>query len=309
MILSRVGGNTYRGRTIVDDGILTIRDPISLGAGADATKPQNGTPQAGTVVNFNSVTGEAGTLQFEFTSLSASDPNAVLKNRDLPFDPVTNPVIGFQVFNDLLTLNGPGYNPVNPGTTGLGSLGALSNLTGDNIWNGDVTLGSLPPSTGFVGIGVAGDTELIVSGAVIDPNLQPALRKVLPGRLIFSHANTNDGGTRIEAGSLNIRDSLGLGNGLVRVLSGAALELESTRAWTARPCGTTTATWASTRVTFAGPGQEVFISAATGTFTLSFMAYHHRHNASLSWPPGAGWNQRNARRPSAARSSHRHPVG
>ena len=246
MIMSRVGGNTYRGRTIVDDGILAIRDPLSLGAGATFGLPQNGTSQAGTVVSFNSVTGEAGTLQFEFTTLSHLDANAILQNRDLPFDPVTNPVIGFQVFNDLLTLNGPGYNPVNPGTTGAGSLGALHNLTGDNIWSGDVTLGSLPPSTGFVGIGVAADTELIVSGAVIDPNRQPELRKVLPGRLIFNHANTYDGGTRIEGGALNIRDSEGLGTGFVRVLSGAALELEVDQGIDGTTPETTTATSAST---------------------------------------------------------------
>ena len=179
-------------------------------------------------------------------------------------------MIGFQVFNDLLTLNGPGYNPVNPGTTGAGSLGALHNLTGDNIWSGDVTLGSLPPSTGFVGIGVAADTELIVSGAVIDPNRQPELRKVLPGRLIFNHANTYDGGTRIEGGALNIRDSEGLGTGFVRVLSGAALELEVDQGLDGTTLRNHNRNLGFDSVNFSGVGQEVFIPAATGTFTLSF---------------------------------------
>ena len=270
VILSRVGGNNYRGQTIIDDGILTIRDPLSLGAGATFGSPLNGQPQSGTIVNFNSVTGEAGTLQFEFTTLSGADPNAILQNRNLPFDPVTNPVIGFQVYNDLLTLNGPGYNPVNPGSTGLGSLGALSNLSGDNMWSGAVTLGSLPPSTGFVGIGVAADTELTVSGPVGDPNRQPELRKVLPGRLIFNNANTYDGGTRILDGALNIRDSRGLGNGFVRVLSGATLELEVDQGIDGTVLRNHNRNLGFDSVTFAGPGQEVFVPAATGTFTLSF---------------------------------------
>ena len=90
MIFCRVGGNTYRGQTIVDDGILTIRDPLSLGAGA-TLPPQNGTSQAATIVNFNSVTGEAGTLQFEFTASRIWTPNAILQKPRPAVRPVTNP--------------------------------------------------------------------------------------------------------------------------------------------------------------------------------------------------------------------------
>ena len=33
LIFNRVGGNNYRGQTIINNGVLTIRDPLSLGAG------------------------------------------------------------------------------------------------------------------------------------------------------------------------------------------------------------------------------------------------------------------------------------
>ena len=63
----------------------------------------------------------------------------------MPFHSVANPVVGFQVFGDLITLNGPG----------IGNIGALNSLTGRNGWNGDVILGSPPPAPGSVSIGAA----------------------------------------------------------------------------------------------------------------------------------------------------------
>ena len=204
LVFSRVGGNTYRGQTVVNNGILRIQDPLSLGAGATAGTPQSGSPQSGTIVEFNSTTGVAGTLQLNFVGLPNNDPNAVLQNPNLPFNPVTNPIVGLQVFNDLLTLNGPGFS----------GLGALHNLAGNNIWNGGVTLGSPLPNTSDIDIGVAEDTRLIISGVVgDDPNRTgadiPDLFKILPGRLVFDNANTYRGNTIVETGVLTIRDSRG----------------------------------------------------------------------------------------------------
>ena len=270
LVMSRVGGNTYRGQTIIDNGILTIRDPLSLGAGADITKPQSGQPGSGTIVNYNSTTGEAGTLQIEFTTLDANDPNAVLQDPTKPFNAQTNPVIGFQVFNDLLTLNGPGFNPTNPNDPGAGSLGALQNLTGFNIWDGDVTLGSLPPSTGFINIGVAANSQLLIAGTIDDPNRQPQLHKILPGRLIFDHANAYDGGTFVDEGALRIRDSQALGTGAVQVVTNTALELEVDSGLDGTPQRTHNRNLGFDSTTFAGPGQEVFVPGTTGTFTLTF---------------------------------------
>ncbi|MCS7272484.1 MAG: autotransporter-associated beta strand repeat-containing protein, partial [Gemmataceae bacterium] len=89
LIFSRTGGNTYRGTTTINNGILTIRDPQSLGAGSIFGAPQSGTPQARTIVNYNPITNEAGTLQLEFVpftstnpppTLAVGDPNGILQN-------------------------------------------------------------------------------------------------------------------------------------------------------------------------------------------------------------------------------------
>jgi fibronectin-binding autotransporter adhesin len=265
LILSRVGGNTYRGQTIVNNGILTIRDPLSLGAGATAGTPQNGSPQSGTIVNFNSTTGEAGTLQLEFTgTLGANDPNGILLNPALPFNAVTNPYIGFQVYNDLLTLNGPGFG-------GIGALNSLSSyLSGQNIWSGNVTLGSPPPSVGSVQIGVAANSSLIVSGVIGDPNRSPQLVKVLPGRLILNNANTYAGGTFVSAGVVNIRDSRALGTGGASVAAGAALELEVDRGIDGTPQRNHNRNLGFDSVTGSGPGQEISVTGLAGTFTITF---------------------------------------
>ena len=82
--------------------------------------------------------------------------------------------------------------------------------------------------------------------------------KVLPGRVIFNNANTYRGGTIVAAGSLNIRDSRGLGQQFntlppparsrtSNARSAPALNSKSIRGSMAPPSGPTTATSASTR--------------------------------------------------------------
>ena len=246
LIFSRVGGNTYRGQTIIDDGILTIRDPISLGAGAMRCCPKTARrrpPRSSTSTRPPARPAHCSSSSPPSRHL---DPNAI-SERSRPAHQLGDRLPGLQ---RPARPERPGLQPDQPRPQPRLDRprfpGALHNLAGDNIWSGDVTLGSLPPSTGFVGIGAAADTNLIVSGAVGDPNRQPELRKVLPGRVIFSNENTYDGGTRIEDGTLNIRDSRGLGNGLVRVLSAPPSNSRSTRAWTARPSAPAAAISAST---------------------------------------------------------------
>ena len=263
MIFNRVGGNTYRGQTVIKNGILTIRDPQSLGAGATFGTPQNGTPQSATIVEFNSTISEAGTLQLELTgAVSGTDANAVLQNPALPFNPLTNPVVGFQVFNDLLILNGPGFD----------GLGALHNLAGNNIWNGGVTLGGPLPNTSDVTIGVEAVTQLTVSGVVSDdptrigPDI-PDLHKILPGKLIFDNANTYRGNTLVEFGILTVRDSRALGTpaggGSVTVVpdpgsprSGRARIRGRSRVRRNGDCAATAATSASTPFAAAACGRR-----------------------------------------------------
>ena len=158
---SHVGGNTYRGQTVIDNGILAIQDPLSLGAGANASDTQNGTLGSETIVNYNSSNATFGTLELHYVNgtIPSTDPNAILEFPALPYNQITNPIVGFQVFNDLLVLNGPGADPQAPGdsasspvgTQQFGQaenhLGAIYNAGGNNGWDGNVTLGGIGSST------------------------------------------------------------------------------------------------------------------------------------------------------------------
>jgi fibronectin-binding autotransporter adhesin len=272
VIFARVGGNTYRGQTIVNNGVLTIEDPLSLGAGADSTKPQSGTPLSGTIVNSNSGSGNAGTLQLQFASLNPGDPNGILQNPALPFNAVSNLYVGFQVFNDLITLNGSGFN----------GLGALSNAAGNNGWDGNVILGSGPPNSGAASIGAAAGSQLTVSGVVQDGTQRGSLTKLLPGRVILDDNNTYTGSTVVAAGALQIRDSHALGNnpgdptpgGSVSVFIGAALELGVDSGLDGTAARTHNRNLGFDSATMTGPGQEVYVTpvgtSTTGTFQITF---------------------------------------
>jgi autotransporter-associated beta strand protein len=222
--------NTYRGRTIVNNGLLTIRSPGSLG---DALTSGVEDPTKGTIVN--SSVAETGTLQLQFdpNELAANDPNGILLNSALPFDPITNPYIGFTVLDEQLTLNGPGANGVSSTQYLVGTnLGALAGGQGSNQWAGNVVLGSPTPNGSNVSIGVSAGNTLTVSGVISDvaaPSGPFNLTKVDAGRLIFNNQNTYKGTTDVEMGALNIRDSQGLGKnggGGTTVDVGATLELQ-----------------------------------------------------------------------------------
>jgi autotransporter-associated beta strand protein len=226
IIFNNPAGNTYRGLTTINDGILTIEDPLSLGLG--------GTPQSGTIVNRipgPSGVAATGTLQLLFTNnLLPNDPDGIVANPNLPFNATTNPYIGFQVRDENLTLNGPGFG-------GVGGNGALTNIQGDNNWAGPVTLGSPAPNSVAVSIGVAAppagsgatSSTLTISGIISDGPAGPVgLTKVDVGELIFNNANTYTDTVTVADGILDVRDSgaLGLGASAVTVDVGAALNLE-----------------------------------------------------------------------------------
>src|SRR5262249_12794055 len=163
--------NAYHGTTTVNNGILTIRNAQALGTA-------DGTAATGTLVNNNPVSG-TGTLQLE-------DPSGA----------------GFTVLDELLTLNGPGFN----------GLGALNNLLGNNHWAGHGILGSAAPGTD-VQIGVAANTatppnrntDLFIDSQINDPSRPGTMMtKILPGRLILTNKNLYTGPTVVSAGVLNI---------------------------------------------------------------------------------------------------------
>jgi len=181
--------NSYNDLTYVNDGILTIEDPLGLGTGVQ-----------GTVVNQGVAT--AGTLQLQAPALG---PNSG----------------GFVVLNESLILNGGGA--ASAGTVPFGVLGALSSSAGNNEWAGPVQIGSPWPTGSNVDIGVAANSTLIISGVISDPppaapplftppNAPPfSLTKVDAGELIFNNANTYLGNTIVASGILNVRDSNALG--------------------------------------------------------------------------------------------------
>ncbi|OWK41577.1 Glycosyl hydrolase, BNR repeat precursor [Fimbriiglobus ruber] len=214
VVFSHVGGNTYHGQTVINDGVLQIQDPLSLGAALVAPPPvlpPTGTAPAedyakGTIVNTSPT--ESGQLQL--------------------FDPTD---VGFTVLNEALTLNGNG-----PGLTGVGS-GALSNISGNNVWAGNVFLGSAPPNGAATSIGAEQGTVLVIEGVIgtgVDSSNNAIgnqnWSKVDTGEVVLTNHNTYTGTTTVMTGALNIRDSQALGTNSVFVNdtpSGAALELEA----------------------------------------------------------------------------------
>jgi autotransporter-associated beta strand protein len=228
-------GNIYRGRTFVNAGTLTIRHSYALG---------NQAPEAGvndTVVN--STPNRSGTLQLEFNV----NPDRI--------DPNAGPN-GFTVPNELLTLNGPGFDgihilPKEHLINGGGTVaGALRNTAGDNTWVQDIALWSGDSSMVFdaviwdwptVGMGAEANTNLTIAGHVTDiyisgtstlATVDYSLIKTGLGRVIFTNGDSYRGRTEILGGYLNIRDSAALGaagspnNGTI-VFPQGTLELEA----------------------------------------------------------------------------------
>ncbi len=189
IVFGHVGGNTYRGTTTINNGILQIEDPFSLGTA--------GTAANGTIVN-SSLNG-SGTLQL-------NDPSGG----------------GFIVMDEQLTLNGPGAG----GIGAIDSLNGQNEWAGNIILGSLAPNGSNVQMGSEVTNQVT--SNLIVSGVISNPNGAFNLTKVGPGRVTFNNANTYSTSTTINTGILNIRDSQALGTSAtpVTVAGGAALEYQ-----------------------------------------------------------------------------------
>jgi autotransporter-associated beta strand protein len=185
------GANTFRGILFINNGILQANHELALGF-------TDGTEATGTVVNSTSL--QSGTLLL--------DPG---------------PGESLIIANEVLTLNGGGFQ----------GQGALANETGQNIWTGTVNLGGT--STSPITIRVEDDntaydvtpTEDLVSsylligsgapyglpgnGILQTPNGLRDWTKTGEGVLVLTSANTYEGRTNINAGTVEIRDSRALG--------------------------------------------------------------------------------------------------
>jgi len=118
------------------------------------------------------------------------------------------PTGGTLEVNEELNLSGTGDN----GT------GALRNTGGNNSWKGEIVLRALP---GFlddtapgaeVAIGVKNEVDTLTIDGVVRETTTIGLRKVGPGTLVLTNANTYSGITNIISGVVNIQNAAGLGS-------------------------------------------------------------------------------------------------
>src|SRR5438874_13261499 len=107
--------------------------------------------------------------------------------------------------------------------SGLGGLGALRDLSGNDDWDGNVTL----LTNSAIGVDDI-DSPLTISGVMGDSGTNSALSKEGSGRLVLTRNNTYAGGTTVDAGIVNVRSSQALGGNAVGTIvnNGGALELE-----------------------------------------------------------------------------------
>ena len=198
--------DTYRGSTSIDYGILTIENPLALGAN----------PAAGTFVNANSTTGQQGSLQLNYTGTVSNG--------------------GFTVPNEALYLYDAGF--INGAIDNL----AGNNAWSGNIVLEPLLVGGVLNAVN-VNFSVDGTSSLLVTGVLSDDPTRPAggaIGKTGTGNLILEPTNPNTGnGTpntfgdrpNIFTGTVTLEDSQGLGlttkTVATTVFSGASLHLQS----------------------------------------------------------------------------------
>jgi autotransporter-associated beta strand protein len=174
------------------------------------------------------------------------------------------------IFGESLTLNGDGAD-VGADTSG----GALRNLSGSNIYNGAVTLGSastIQSDAGTLSIngGITGAFALTVEGAGntaingIIATGAGTLVKNDSGTLTLANANTYTGATTINGGTVIVSNASGLGTtaGATTVNSGGALNISGV---TVGENVTINGTGVSSTGALVGTG----IATVTGTVTMA----------------------------------------
>ena len=199
--------NTYHGSTTIDNGILQIQNGQALGI-------TDGSAKTGVTVNEDIAGPVLGTLQI-------NDPTGV----------------GFTVANVLLTLNGDGFGYAGGPHPGAG-IGAIDSLDGNNVWTGNVILGTQGTTATTVTMAAETGTAELAStltftGVIQDPatGVPPitTLFKIGLGTVVFTHSNTYTAATTINAGILEITDSQAMGPksklAVTTVNFGASLEL------------------------------------------------------------------------------------
>ena len=199
-----------RNLTLSGAGNITISAAMNLNgsAGTTGTLTKNGTGYA-TITNANTFSGlttvSAGTLEIQ--NATALGSSAAAGNTS-----VTSGAT-LAISNNITTAE-----PLSLNGQGVGSNGALRGLSGTNTVTGNITLATASY------IGVDASSTLTASGIISGAT---DLTKVGNGTLVLTAANTYTGTTAINAGTLEIRNTAGLGGGtgVTTISNGATLAL------------------------------------------------------------------------------------
>ncbi len=233
------GATHYRVKRATTSGgpYTTVGDPVYAPSFTN-TGLTNGTPYFfvvsalnGSVESGNSaqVTVTPGPLPTTFTTASAGTWSAATWSPQQPFS-------GFQTtitFNNASAIS----STANLGTliaNKLNLTNAAVTLSGDSLF----FLGTAPGITTTANVAHSIANNLTLDGAstmniaqntttlsgILNGN--GGITKTGAGTLVLTGANTNTGGTAVNAGALNIRHANALGSGDVSVASGAGLELQ-----------------------------------------------------------------------------------
>ena len=112
--------------------------------------------------------------------------------------------------------------PLTLAGTGAGGIGAVSSPSGANTLPGPITL------AGNTRIDVGGGSTLTESGVIDDAANSFSLTKAGSGTLALTNANTFDGGTTVNAGTLSTNNAGALGTGSVTAPAGTSLNILNT---------------------------------------------------------------------------------
>jgi fibronectin-binding autotransporter adhesin len=225
-----IAGNTM-GLTVTGAGNITIADPIATTTGS-LTKSGSGTLTLSAASSYTGATNvTSGVLNIRNATATGTAAGGVTVSNGAALELQGGITVGAEA----LSLNGPG----------IGSSGALRNISGNNTWGGNITIStasSIGSDAGTLTINVptsisGTNTNLTITGAgnviIVDPIATGTgtLTKQGAGNLVLSAANTYTGLTKISGGVLQYGINAALSSGNVE-LNGGTLSTGTTPAYT-----------------------------------------------------------------------------